>query len=644
MTARRLSPKILSAVDRAVSTGDPAPARPHHHALMAATDLPAGVLYRLAMLEARSGAADTAIRLLEAARAGGPANPDLLVNLAQLKLGRDDPAGAYECLCGLPASARAHPVVARLEGDALAGLGRHAEAVATYQTGLRRAPYDAALHANLGVACRALGRLREAAHHLETALARAPTVEARVNLAGLLVDLDQADRAVELLARGLADTPGVGLLHRHLAFAARADGDALLANAAARRALLLVPADVSATATVAELADNRADLPEAARWVGRARVLDPRHVTSAQLAVRLARRLKRFDEALTVADGWLAAETMPARRYPVLFERAQASEADGDAVAAFAAFEAANAAQAIAAPGALDPGHAFRQLAELDRLYAAAQPTAAMPASSPDDGPSPVFLVGFPRSGTTLLDQVLDAHPEIAVVEERPFIAGLIARFSVAGRSYPEALTTLSDADRAEMRAWYRARMKRFLPDAPTRYVVDKMPLNLVHAGLIRSVFPEARFLLALRHPCDVVLSCFMQNFHLNTWMASFTTLDGAAGLYRAALGVWETYAGVFDPPRITVRYEDLVDDLPREAARVLRFLDLPWDDGVTRFHEHARSRGVLATPSAAQVTQPVYRTALARWRRYDFAMTPIAGTLAEEIRRYGYDDQEEHQ
>ena len=192
------------------------------------------------------------------------------------------------------------------------------------------------------------------------------------------------------------------------------------------------------------------------------------------------------------------------------------------------------------------------------------------------------------------------------------------------------------------MRRWYRARMARFLPGAPTRYVVDKMPLNLVHAGLIRAVFPEARFLLALRHPCDVVLSCFMQSFQLNTWMASFGTLDDAARLYKAALGVWEAYVAAFDPPRVTVRYEDLVDDLPREAARVLEFLDLPWHDAVTGFHEHARTSGVLATPSAAQVTQPIYRTALARWRRYDFAMNPIARTLAPEIRRYGYDHQEE--
>ncbi len=237
---------------------------------------------------------------------------------------------------------------------------------------------------------------------------------------------------------------------------------------------------------------------------------------------------------------------------------------------------------------------------------------------------------------------MLDAHPDIAVVEERPLVAGLIARFALSGRSYPQGLVDLPAAERAEMRGWYRARMARFLPAAPTRYAVDKMPLNLVHAGLIRSVFPEARFLLALRHPCDVVLSCFMQRFHLNTWMASFTSLDDTVRLYRAAFGAWEAYADAHDPPRAAVRYEDLVDDLPREAARILEFLGLPWHDAVTRFDEHARGRGVLATPSAAQVTQPIYRTALARWRRYDFAMNPVARSLADEIRRYGYEQQEQ--
>lgn len=640
--ANRLSPTIRDRVERAVAAGDPVAARPYHRVLIQASDAPPALLYRLAMLEARAGGAPAAVSLLEAARARAPRDPDLLANLGQLRLGLGDPAGALEALDALPAAARAHPAIARLRGDALSGLGRLEPAAAAYRSGLERAPDDAALHANLGAALRALGQPRDAARHLEAALARGGAEEARINLAALLVELDQVDRAIVLLGQGIARSPRSAALHRQLAVAARADGDAGLAGAAARRAALLEPAEPSAAVAVAELAENRADLTAAGRWLRRALVLAPGSLAAVTLTARVARRRRQGEEALAVAAGWLDREAAPARRHPLLFERAQALEALGRPREAYQAFAEANAAQLAAAPPGLDPGHALRQIAALAELYRSGRPPVPAADPAPGDGPAPLFLVGFPRSGTTLLDQVLDAHPDIAVVEERPLVAGLIARFALGGRPYPQALPALAEDERREMRRWYRARMARFLPAAPTRYAVDKMPLNLVHAGLIRSVFPEARFLLALRHPCDVVLSCFMQGFHLNNWMASFSTLEGAAGLYRAALGVWETYAAAFDPPRLTVRYEDVVDDLAGEAARILEFLDLPWHDAVTRFDEHARARGVLATPSAGQVTQPIYRTALARWRRYDFVMNPVAALLDEEIRRYGYHEQED--
>lgn len=640
--ANRLPPTARERLEQALAAGDAAAARRHHQALLRAADVEPRLLYRLAMLEARAGAPEGAVRLLEAARARAPRDPDLLANLGQLRLGLGDPAGAVDAFDALPEAARAHPAVARLRGDALAALGRPEAASLAYRAGLERAPRDAVLHANLGTTLRNLGRLAEAARHLEAALEHGAPVEARVTLAGLLVDLDQSDRAVAVLRAGLRSMPLSGLLQRHLAAAARAEGDAAAALAAARRAALLSPGDASAAALVAELADNRADLATAARWAGRARVLGPDHVTAAQVAARVARRRRRPEQCIAVAEAWLRRETAPARRYPLLFEMAQALEGLGRPTEAYRAFVEANAAQRAGVHAGVDPGHAHRQIAALAALYRSGLPALPDPVADPGDGPLPLFLVGFPRSGTTLLDQVLDAHPDIAVVEERPLVAGLIARLAVDGRTYPEALPGLSEAERLDMRRWYRARMARFLPAGPTRYAVDKMPLNLVHAGLIRSVFPEARFLLALRHPCDVVLSCFMQSFQLNNWMVSFASLEGAALLYRAALGAWEAYVAAFDPPRLTVRYEDVVDDLPREAARILGFLGLPWDDAVTRFDEHARSRGVLTTPSAAQVTQPIYRTALARWRRYDFAMNPVAQLLDEEIRRYGYQQQQE--
>lgn len=351
----------------------------------------------------------------------------------------------------------------------------------------------------------------------------------------------------------------------------------------------------------------------------------------------MTRRRRDLDATLALADRWLAGAASPAQRYPLLFERGLALDAAGRHREAYDSFVAANADQVEATPHRRDPERAHAQIAALAELYRSGLPGVPSAGGAAADGPRPVFLVGFPRSGTTLLDQVLDSHPEIAVIEERPLVPGMIARLAGRRGPYPDALARLDDEDRTDLRSWYRAAIDRHLPTGPARYVVDKMPLNMVHAGLIRSVFPEARFLLALRHPCDVVLSGFMQNFLLNEWMTALTSLEGAARLYRAVFGLWETYVAAFVPPFAVVRYERLVADLKREVAPVLEFLDLPWHDDLVRFHEHARDRGVLATPSAGQVTQPIYRTALDRWRRYDFVMDPIAAQLSDEIGRYGY-------
>jgi len=610
--------------------------RGDHAALIAATDTPAPLLYRLGVLEAEAGHGDAALSLMEAARRRAPTDATLLVNLAQLRSTLGDPNGALDLLRSLPVTVQAHPAVARLIGDAETETGSFDRAAEAYGRALAGGATDPALHVNAGTALRRLGRWREAAYHLRSALVGGPNIEATAALSALYLDLEQPAEAIELLHEGLSRSPGSVTLLRQLALAARVDGDGGTARRAARAAVMLAPDDASAAALVAEQAENRASLDDASLWAGRALAIDPRSLAGCRVRLRVDRRLNRNEAALERGQVLLAGEIKPGRRYPLLFECAQTLEAMGRARDAFAAFAEAKAAQLIAATTRRDPARAYAQITALTDLYRRGLPS--VPETGPtDDGPIPLFLVGFPRSGTTLLDQVLDAHPAITVVEERPLVPGLIARLREAGIEYPAGLPNLDPDRRAELRAWYRRTMARHAPNPSSGYVVDKMPLNLVHVGFIRQIFPEARFLLALRHPCDVVLSCFMQNFQLNDWMAAFATVEGAADLYRAVFELWETYVSRFDPPRVTVRYEDLVDDLEGQARRVLAFLDLPWHDGMLQFHEHARDRGVLSTPSAGQVTQPIYRTALARWRRYDFAMAPVAESLAEEIRRYGY-------
>jgi len=248
-----------------------------------------------------------------------------------------------------------------------------------------------------------------------------------------------------------------------------------------------------------------------------------------------------------------------------------------------------------------------------------------------------VFLVGFPRSGTTLLDQVLDSHPEVVVLEERPLVAGMIARVKSNGYRYPEDLARLDDATVATLRRGYLTDRDRYINVPGGHVFVDKMPLNIVHAALIRRVFPNARFLLALRDPRDVCLSCFMQSFELNDWMAAFTDINTTAELFNVVFDLWCRTSERLSLDYHTVRYEDLIEDLRATASAAIGYLGLEWDEGMATFHEHAKRRGHLNTPSHAQVTQPVYSHAVQRWKRYGAAMDEPARILEPSRIALGY-------
>lgn len=632
---------VLQRAERAVSDRDPLPVRADHRILIGSRATPAPLLYRLGILEAEAGRADLAVSLIEAARLRAPGDPNILINLAQITLATGDAARAIALLTPLPAELRRNPAVARIEGIAHASVGDHEAAVPRLDLARRAAPDDPVLLNNLGVCLRALGRMREAVAAFERV--RAPGVELRINLSGLLMQLDQAERARAVLADGLSETPEAAALHRQLALAARALSQPVPAERAARRAVLLEPGVAAHAAVVADLAENRADLERARSWVERALSLDPSTTSGRLLKARILRRLKKSEQAVVLARNWLETESEPARRYPLLFELGQALDTLNRPAEAYASFAAANVAQRDATPARIgDADRVLGQIRALDALLDSgwrAQPDGIGERLVGAD--APVFLVGFPRSGTTLLDQVLDAHPDITVIEERPLIPETIARLGEFGKHYPEGLESLTGSEIKNLRDHYLAARNRLIDPSPGTIVIDKMPLNLAHAALIRQVFPEARFILSLRDPCDVVLSCFMQAFQLNDWMAAFLSLDRAAELYAAVFGHWERACETLTLPHVRIRYEDMVADLEAAVTPVLGFLGLQWRVDLARFHDHARTRTRLATPSAGQVTRPIYTDALARWRRYaeieGAPMRAVAGRLAEERRRYGY-------
>ena len=168
------------------------------------------------------------------------------------------------------------------------------------------------------------------------------------------------------------------------------------------------------------------------------------------------------------------------------------------------------------------------------------------------------------------------------------------------------------------------------------RHLVDKLPLNLVHLGLVRRLFPDAKILLALRDPRDVVLSCFMQTFELNTAMVHFLDLCDAARLYRTVMALGTVYQQRLGLDLLSYRYEDLVAAPESTARQVFAHLGLPWDDCVMRYYERRAGRAV-ATPSYQDVTRPVYSRAVGRWRSYRGEMAAALDLLLPAVTAFGY-------
>ena len=486
--------------------------------------------------------------------------------------------------------------------------------------------------------------------------------------------------AAAFLAQALAVTPDDPMLHYDMGIVQRQRGDLATAAACYRKALALQPAFVAACYNLANILNEQGDTSAAAEHYERVVTLDPRHVRAlgglchcyealnqpdkARAAVEQTLRLDPGNPiARRVAATLLRIDKNPEEGYRIL---SQTTVPDDHRLAMGIHFELGKLCDTTQRYEealfhfhegnrhlrALAPTAEADRLAWLHTMDKLQQRFTRDWVDSWHEGgsgtvpahcdPPLVFLVGFPRSGTTLLDQILDSHPQIQVIEEKPLLAELVQRLSTMGPGYPDTLATLSTQDIESLRGHYFARARQYVELRHGAWLVDKMPLNIVHAGLCARVFPEAKYLLALRHPCDTCLSCFMQPFAHNEAMASFYTLDDSAALYDLTMGLWRQYTMLFPFQVHAIKYEDLVEDFTAQVGRLLEFLDIPWDDSVADYARHATRRGHINTPSYNQVTQPIYRSARYRWLRYRPWLGAVEDRLRPWLAFFSYQDNRE--
>ncbi len=254
-------------------------------------------------------------------------------------------------------------------------------------------------------------------------------------------------------------------------------------------------------------------------------------------------------------------------------------------------------------------------------------------------GRAPVFLIGFPRSGTTLLDQILDSHPKVQTMEEKDIMASLENKVADPFEEYLSLWHELTPDLIKVLQSDYFSKVGDYLHLQPKSILIDRMPLNIMRAALIWRVFPDAKFILAIRHSLDVCLSCFMQDFVINEANANFFTVDDAVNFYVKVMDLWRLYTELLPLQYHMVRYEDLVEDLEGEGRRLMDFLGVEWDSSALKFYEHAKAKGRIGTASYHQVTQAIYKHAKYRWLRYEKHLAPMHIKLAPLLDYFGYSE-----
>ena len=491
-------------------------------------------------------------------------------------------------------------------GTALAGLERFGEAEDKLRRAILLDGDLADAHCQLGATLRRLGRLDAAEAMLRRALAIDPnSAEAHAGLGDVLFDRGQPHEAVAAFARAIALKPDFAAAHNNLSLALKEAGRLVEAGHAAEAAIRLAPKRAAYYANLAEVRTFTHDDP---------------HVAALEALTK-----ESLAQEASAQDASLVAE----ERAHLHFALAKAYEDIDRPDDAFAQLLAGNALKrrAIVYDEAAT-------LARMDRTRALF--TSEFIAARDGCGEAtrlPVFILGMPRWGTTLIEQILASHPHVAGVGELKLLDQAVGAARdlapmTADASYPDMIADMQPEHFRLLGAIYAEHLARLAPGALR--IIDKMPQNFIYAGLIHLALPHAAIIHVVRDPIDTCVSCFAKLFvEGQAYSYDLAELGRYYRHYQLLMAHWHR---VLPPARmLDVRYEDVVADLEGAARRIVAHCGLAWDARCLDFH---RTERPVRTASAAQVRRPIYTSSVGRWRRYEAFLAPLLAEL--DARNFG--------
>ncbi len=550
---------------------------------------------------------DGAQACFEKARKLAPQDPDILINLGNLAAAGGEVEAARDFF-GQALTLNDRYPLAYVRLFELAG--RHGDMnQATYwlKRGIAACPEDSALHEQLAVVYAQRQDFSRAYGEIEQA-----------------VSIGGETASTELVRAEIYDCH-----HNH-------EG----AAAAFHRALEFDPYNPELLLKFADFEEQRNRYDDAAKLAMQAFALDPSREAEARVLVARADRRRRDYEGAAAEIARINFPTLPiGLQTRAWYELGNLRDAQGEYAAAFDAFS--KGAQAAVRAGdlyfdlstTLAKLRHVREVLSPDVLKNLARFIGDLAGKS-----TPVFIVGFMRSGTTLTEQILSSHPAVQAGDELTALPALTQGIGKdLDAAYPECLAAI-DPDRvqdllAQWRGRYLERVRNFGLDVDRGgFFTDKLPLNLLELPLISMVFPEAPILHIRRNPLDCVFSNFVSNFGpISPWAYD---LEQAAAYYKGVMELGDYYKESLPMRYHELRYEDLVATPEPMIREMAEFVGLPWDDSMLSFYENKR---VARTPSHAQVNQPMYTRSVERYRNYEEFLTKPLAILEPLMRRYGY-------
>ncbi|MCP4235162.1 MAG: tetratricopeptide repeat protein [Aestuariibacter sp.] len=607
-----------------------------------------------------------------------PRNPEVHNNLGLLMLKQGEFAKAEACFNQAKELDPESPNAYINLGLLYAGVGREEESRDYYSQALSLDPDNPSLHVDLGFQLYLVGEQDAAVEHFERALSVNPNhVQALACFGEILLEdgaLEKAQRLIDMAIHlGKGD-----LKARHaLAKLKEAQNDDLAAEAewhhliemnpmkdrgyiglakllfsqdrneeareVYRQAEGIIQPSVPFYLAWSSLEEHTHNLVEAESLAKKAAEYSAGDVSIAVARSTLARRRKDYQAAIEILDS-IDIEAAKSNRVKVnyLFEQGMVLDKLGRYAEAFTAYDAANQSKNIVTGTEYDESRDLKQLASRREVFSEANclQLAAIASQLPKPDVAPIFILGFPRSGTSLLEQILGSHAEIEPAGELSFIhelgQGQCTEVLQSALQYPACLvdpnSPLTQKSVLELREYYLSRMMALgVAHDGTQWVTDKMPHNSIHMGLIALLFPRSPIIHISRHPLDSCLSTYFSNFGGHRYTSN---LENTAKHYQNVMEGIEHFKKVLKMRFIEIRYQDLVDDQEAVVQKLLEFIGVVWDDNCLQHHKSAR---VVRTASYEQVTQKVYRSSLARYINYWDAVQPCIPIVKPTIDRFNY-------